>query len=118
MPRLGDDDGDEYREQAEELLEEGEKHAKRLFAGFVDFAFSGNILEIAFGLILASAFTALTTSFVTDIILPPLSVILPLNRNLDEKFAVLQKGPNFGELDGYTTLAIAQEDGAVVLAYG
>lgn len=67
---------------------------------------------------LASAFTALTTSFVSDIILPPLSVILPLNRNLDEKFAVLQAGPNFAELDGYTTLAQAQEDGAVVLAYG
>jgi large conductance mechanosensitive channel len=45
-------------------------------------------------------------------------VILPLNRNLDEKFAVLQRGPNYDELDGYTTLAMAQEDGAVVLAYG
>ncbi|KAK6192988.1 hypothetical protein LQW54_012912 [Pestalotiopsis sp. IQ-011] len=116
MPRLPDDEA--FQEDAEEFMQTGERHAKRLFSGFKDFAFSGNILEIAFGLILASAFTALTTSFVSDIILPPLSVILPLNRNLDEKFAVLQAGPNFAELDGYTTLAQAQEDGAVVLAYG
>lgn len=32
------------------LLEQGEERAKRMFAGFIDFAFSGNILEIAFGL--------------------------------------------------------------------
>lgn len=50
MPRLGDDYVEDFQEEAEELLETGEKHAKRLFAGFVDFAFSGNILEIAFGL--------------------------------------------------------------------
>jgi large conductance mechanosensitive channel len=55
---------------------------------------------------------------VSDILLPPLSVILPLNRNLDEKFAVLQSGPNYDELSGYTTLDQAQNDGAVVLAYG
>ncbi|ETS83289.1 hypothetical protein PFICI_05165 [Pestalotiopsis fici W106-1] len=119
MPRLPDDgDVEVFQEDAEQLLQTSERSARRLFSGFKDFAFSGNILEIAFGLILASAFTALTTSFVSDIILPPLSVILPLNRNLDEKFAVLQRGPSYDELDGYTTLAQAQEDGAVVLAYG
>ncbi len=32
------------------LLEQGEERAKRMFAGFIEFAFSGNILEIAFGL--------------------------------------------------------------------
>jgi large conductance mechanosensitive channel len=45
-------------------------------------------------------------------------VILPLRRNLDEKFAVLRAGPNYDELDGYTTLQQAQEDGAVVLGWG
>ncbi|KAI1640013.1 large-conductance mechanosensitive channel [Biscogniauxia mediterranea] len=100
-------------EESRNLLQEGEHRAKRVWSEFVDFAFSGNILEIAFGLILANAFTTVTTSFVNDVILPPLSVILPLNRNMDEKFAVLKPGPKYDELDGY-----AQDDGAVVLAYG
>ncbi|KAH9883239.1 gated mechanosensitive channel [Xylariomycetidae sp. FL2044] len=105
-------------DEARVLLEQGEQRAVRIFTGFVDFAFSGNILEIAFGLIIASAFTSLTESLVNDVLLPPLSVLLPLNRNLDEKFAVLKPGPHYGQLDGYTTLDQAQADGAVVLAYG
>ncbi|KAI1426854.1 large-conductance mechanosensitive channel [Xylaria sp. FL1777] len=105
---------DEHRS----LLEQSEERAKRMFTGFIDFAFSGNILEIAFGLILANAFTTVTTSFVNDILLPPLSVLLPLNRNMDEKFFVLRPGPKYEEQDGYNTIGLAQEDGAVILAYG
>ncbi|KAI1298898.1 large-conductance mechanosensitive channel [Xylaria venustula] len=105
-------------EEERSLLEQGEERAKRMFAGFIDFAFSGNILEIAFGLILANAFTTVTTSFVNDILLPPLSVLLPLNRNMDEKFVVLRPGPNYEEQAGYNTIGLAQEDGAVILAYG
>jgi large conductance mechanosensitive channel len=41
-----------------------------------------------------------------------------MNRNLEEKFAVLQKGPNYERLGGYNTLKLAQADGAVVMAYG
>lgn len=66
----------------------------------------------------ASAFTNVVTSFVSDIILPPLSVILPLNANLDFKFAVLQPGPHYQEWGGYNTIEQAQDDGAVVMAYG
>ncbi|KAK4235283.1 large-conductance mechanosensitive channel [Achaetomium macrosporum] len=109
MPRLPID-SDEERE----LLNEGRRRASRILHGFIDFAFQGNVLEIAFGLILASMFTALVTSFVSDILLPPLSVLLPLNKNLEEKFAVLRPGPN----QPYNTLKQAQDDGAVVMAYG
>ncbi|KAI3322219.1 gated mechanosensitive channel [Xylariaceae sp. AK1471] len=105
-------------EERQNLLEQGEQRAKRMFTGFVDFAFSGNILEIAIGLILANAFTGLTTSCVNDVLLPPLSVILPLHRNLDEKFLVLRPGPHYKEQHGYTTVQLAQQDGAVVMAYG
>ncbi|KAJ2998285.1 hypothetical protein NUW58_g375 [Xylaria curta] len=105
-------------EEQQNLLEQGEERAKRVFSGFIDFAFSGNILEIAFGLILANAFTTVTNSFVNDILLPPLSVILPLNRNMDEKFFVLKPGPNYEKQNGYNTIGLALEDGAVVLAYG
>ncbi|KAI0470148.1 large-conductance mechanosensitive channel [Xylaria cf. heliscus] len=105
-------------EEQRSLLQEGEERAKRMFTGFIDFAFSGNILEIAFGLILANAFTTVTNSFVNDILLPPLSILLPLNRNMDEKFFVLRPGPNYEEKNGYNTIGLALEDGAVVLAYG
>lgn len=68
----------------------------------------------------AAAFTNVVTSFVSDILLPPLSVLLPLNANLDLKFAVLQPGPGYGDLlpHGYRTIEQAQADGAVIMAYG
>lgn len=56
------------------------------------------------------------TSFVSDIILPPLSVLLPGNANLDLKFAVLRPGPHYATGGGYNTIEKAQEDGAVVMA--
>jgi large conductance mechanosensitive channel len=37
---------------------------------------------------------------------------------MEEKFAVLKKGDNYDEQEGYNTLARAKDDGAVVLAYG
>jgi len=61
-------------------------------------------------------FTAVVTSLVSDVLLPPLSILLPLNKNLEEKFAVLKPGPGKG--GPYNTLKQAQEDGAVVMAYG
>ncbi|KAI1779585.1 gated mechanosensitive channel [Hypoxylon cercidicola] len=108
---------DEEQEQRA-LLQEGEQKARHIFSGFIEFAFSGNILEIAFGLILATSFTAVTTSLVSDVLLPPLSVIFPLRRNMNEKFAVLRPGPNYENEDGYNTLEQAHSDGAIVLAYG
>ncbi|KAI0008001.1 gated mechanosensitive channel [Xylariaceae sp. FL0662B] len=115
---VDDDEPDAAEEERRSLLREGERKAKRILSGFIDFAFSGNILEIAFGLILATAFTSVTTSFVSDILLPPLSVLFPLRRNMDEKFAVLRPGPHCDEQNGYNTLKQANDDGAVVLAYG
>ncbi|KAH6692424.1 large-conductance mechanosensitive channel [Plectosphaerella plurivora] len=112
MPRLGDSDDEDTI-----LVATGQK-ARRVWTGFVDFAMQGNILEIAFGLILAAAFTTVVNSFVSNILLPPLSVIFPLDHNMEEKFAVLKKGNNYDEEEGYNTLARAKDDGAVVLAYG
>jgi large-conductance mechanosensitive channel len=63
-------------------------------------------------------FTAVVTSLVSDVLLPPLSVLLPLNKNLEEKFAVLRGGANHDPDVGYNTLKQAQDDGAVVMAYG
>jgi large conductance mechanosensitive channel len=70
---------------------------------------------------LASAFTTVVTSFVSDILLPPLSLLPFINRNMDEKFAVLRAGKNYHNGThghGYNTLSQALSDGAVVMAYG
>lgn len=37
---------------------------------------------------------------------------------MDQKFAVLSKGPTYDQQNGYNTLYQAREDGALVLAYG
>jgi large conductance mechanosensitive channel len=37
---------------------------------------------------------------------------------MDQKFAVLSRGPNYARENGYNTLYQAREDGALVLAYG
>lgn len=70
---------------------------------------------------LASAFTSVVTSFVSDILLPPLSLLPFINRNMDQKFAVLRAGNNYHNGThghGYNTLSQALADGAVVMAYG
>lgn len=113
MPRLGDLSDDE-----ETVLSQTRHKAGRLWSGFLDFAMQGNILEIAFGLILAAAFTTVVNSFVSNILMPPLSVIFPLNHNMEEKFAVLKRGSTYDEQGGYTTIERAKDDGAVVMAYG
>jgi len=51
---------------------------------------------------------------ISDIILPPIALLHFINRNLHERFLVLQKGPNYP----YNTLKQAAEDGAVTMAWG
>lgn len=76
---------------------------------------------------IASAFTAVVKSLVSDILTPILGLLPFINRNLDEKFAVLRRGPTYCHPPhddyntkhcGYNTLGQARDDGAVVLAYG
>lgn len=54
----------------------------------------------------------------SDILLPPISLIPFINKNLDEKFAVLRRGQHYMKGYGYNTLKQALDDGAVVMAYG
>ncbi|KAF4632541.1 hypothetical protein G7Y89_g5588 [Cudoniella acicularis] len=117
MPRIRLEDSTELLQHAGEEVVGG---AKRMWEGFTDFALQDNVLEVAVGLIIAAAFTTVVTSFVSEILLPPLSLLPFVHRNLDEKFAVLKRGPNYNSTDrhGYNTVDQATEDGAVVMAYG
>jgi len=77
---------------------------------FREFAMRGNVLDLAIGVIIGGAFGKIVTSFVKDIIMPPIGLLLG---NVD--FANL-----FINLSGgkYATLADAQAAGAVTLNYG
>ncbi|PLB37743.1 MscL family protein [Aspergillus candidus] len=113
MPRLNDQTVTFLRAGAE-----ARDHIRQAWDGFINFAARDNVLEVALGLIIAQAFTKVVTSFVSDIILPVISLLPFLSRNMDEKFAVLTQGPNYADMNGYNTLEQAREDGALVLAYG
>ncbi|KUJ17449.1 ion channel [Mollisia scopiformis] len=121
MPRIRLED---IQHNSEELLTHSGEAARKgvswFWHGFTDWVLQDNIIEVAVGLILAAAFTTVVTSFVSDILLPPLSLLPFINRNMEEKFAVLRSGPNYNHTMaiGYNTQKQAVDDGAVVLAYG
>ncbi|MEE0775488.1 MAG: large-conductance mechanosensitive channel protein MscL [Bacillota bacterium] len=49
---------------------------KGFIAEFKEFAMKGNVVEIAIGMIIGTAFTAIVSSFVADIITPLLSIVI------------------------------------------
>jgi large conductance mechanosensitive channel len=81
---------------------------------FKDFAMRGNVVDLAVGIVIGAAFGAIVTSLVDDILMPVLGLILG-NADFANLFVVLREGTVPGP---YTTLALAQEAGAVTLNYG
>jgi large conductance mechanosensitive channel len=77
---------------------------------FKEFAMKGNVLDMAIGIIIGAAFGKIVTSFVGDILMPPLGLILG---KLD--FSNL-----FLNLSGkdFASLAAAKAAGAPTLNYG
>jgi large conductance mechanosensitive channel len=85
-----------------------------MFKEFKNFAMRGNVIDMAVGIIMGSAFGAIIASLVNDIIMPPIGLLLG-NVNFADLFVVLKAGDMAGP---YATLAAAQEAGAVTLNYG
>ena len=77
---------------------------------FKEFIMRGTVLDLAVAVIIGGAFGAIVTSFVNDVLMPPIGLLLG---NVD--FTNL-----FLSLDGqaYASLAAAQEAGAPTLNYG
>ncbi len=50
MPPQPDNNGYESGDEEDNLLDHARRRSRRLIDGFIDFAFQGNVLEIAFGL--------------------------------------------------------------------
>ncbi len=56
---------------------DAKKKAFSLFEEFKTFAFKGNVVDLAIGVIIGSAFGAIVKSLVEDIIMPLIGVLLP-----------------------------------------
>jgi large conductance mechanosensitive channel len=77
---------------------------------FKAFAMRGNVVDMAVGIIIGAAFGKIISSLVADVIMPPIGLAMG---GVDfSNFFVDLSGA------GHATLAIAQEAGAPVIAYG
>lgn len=83
---------------------------KRFLGEFKEFALRGNVVDLAVGIIIGSAFNTIVNSLVKDIIMPPLGLVLS---RVD--FSSLYVDLSRGE---YKSLAEAQAAGAPTLNYG
>jgi large conductance mechanosensitive channel len=81
---------------------------------FKEFVMRGNVVDMAVGIVIGAAFGAIVTSFVADVIMPPIGLLLG-NADFSGLFAVLKEGKVPGP---YETLAAAKAAGAVTLNYG
>lgn len=70
---------------------------------FKEFAIKGNVIDMAVGVIIGTAFGKIVSSFVADVVMPPIGVLLG--------------GVNFSDL-AFTVKAAVGESPAVVIAYG
>lgn len=86
-----------------------------LMKEFREFAVKGNMLDMAVGLIVGAEFGKIVNSLVTDVIMPPVGLLIGgvdfKNIFLVAKQGVAQAGP-------YETLADAQKAGAVTINVG
>ena len=81
---------------------------------FKEFVMRGNVVDMAVGIIIGSAFGAIIKSLVDDILMPPIGFILG-NRDFSNLFLILKQGSLPGP---YESLALAKEVGAVTINYG
>lgn len=81
-----------------------------MFKEFKAFIMRGNVLDLAVGIIIGAAFGKIVTSFVSDVLMPPIGLALG--------------GVNFSDLfidlsgKTYPTLAAAKAAGAPTINYG
>jgi large conductance mechanosensitive channel len=81
---------------------------------FKEFAMRGNVVDMAVGIIIGAAFGTIVKSLVSDVIMPPIGLLLG-NVDFTNLFVVLKEGSAAGP---FASLAEAQKVGAVTLNYG
>ena len=88
---------------------------KKLFQEFKDFITRGNAIDLAIGIIIGSAFSAVVNSIVDNLLMPPFGLLLG-NVDFQNLFIVLRQGEQ--SLPPNPTLEMAKELGAVTFNYG
>jgi large conductance mechanosensitive channel len=78
-----------------------------MFAEFKKFISRGNVLELAVGLILATYFGAIVKSFVNDIIMPPVGMLLGGVDFADLKYILSEAVPESAEGAGDAVAEVA-----------
>jgi large conductance mechanosensitive channel len=81
---------------------------------FKEFAMRGNVVDMAIGIIIGAAFGGIIKSLVSDVIMPPIGMILG-KVDFSNLFLVLKDGTAAAP---YASLAEAQKVGAVTMNYG
>src|SRR5688500_7765860 len=83
---------------------------KKLLGDFKTFAVKGNVIDMAIGVIIGAAFGKIVTSFVNDVLMPPLGMVLGKTdfKSLFYSF----------DVQDYPSLDAAKQAGAPILAYG
>jgi large conductance mechanosensitive channel len=82
-----------------------------MLAEFREFALRGSMLDMAVGIIIGAAFGRVVSSFVTDILMPPIGLLSKHHSDMANKFINLSG-------HSYATLAEAKAAGAATLNYG
>ncbi len=77
---------------------------------FREFAVKGNVIDMAVGIIIGGAFGKIVTSFVNDVIMPPIGMLMG-KMDFSALFLNLSGTP-------YDTLKAAKDAGAATLNYG
>jgi large conductance mechanosensitive channel len=77
---------------------------------FKEFAMRGNVLDLAIGVIIGAAFGKIVSSFVADVLMPPIGKLMG-GVDFSNLFLVLGSGQ-------YDTLKAAKDAGAATLNYG
>ena len=81
-----------------------------MFKEFREFAVKGNVVDMAVGIIIGAAFGKIVSSFVNDILMPPIGLMLG-KVDFSSLFLNLSGKP-------YETLASAKTAGAATINYG
>ncbi len=77
---------------------------------FREFAVKGNIIDLAVGVVIGTAFGKITTSLVNDVLMPPIGLVLG---KVDFSNLFFNLGKN-----NFASLAAAQKAGAPTINYG
>ena len=82
---------------------------------FKEFAMKGNVLDMAVGIIIGGAFGTIVSSFVADVMMPPLGLLMG-GLDFKDMFVTLKDGAKAA--GPYASLADAKAAGANTLNYG